>query len=86
MLVGPQSLKIFEKSEIQTNLVKSCSGHHEKNVGLQMVYQNDHSVISRGFYNFGFDKMIQVSGVFNTGAMGALAPAILGQCITVTAL
>ena len=30
--------------------------------------------------------MCRNSGVFSTGAMGALAPAILGQSINVTAL
>ena len=38
MLVRLQSLKTFEKSEIQKNLVKSWSGHHEKNMALQMVF------------------------------------------------
>ena len=37
-------------------------------------------------YGDNIPYLTQVSGVFSTGATGALAPAMLGQSITVTAL
>ena len=59
-------LESLENPKYKKNLVKSWSGHHEKNVGLQMVFQNDHSVIWRDFHNFGFEKMMYIHKLFKS--------------------